>query len=194
VRAFHDFGARLESLTGPKVKGAFAQELEHLFSAFVWEEINRQHMAYPDFPAYRVLRAITVGLRPHFLIAGALGPAATEPSGEDSLLLSELERLACVIVGWENDIFTYRKELAQGEGHNLIAVLMRTQALTLAGAFERASALHDQEVCSFLSLQSRLERSLIGSEALEYRVAHLRHWIGGHMHWAGQNERYRPVA
>jgi len=192
LAAFQDFGQALEEVTGPEVKRQFGRELQRLFSAYVWEEINRQHVAYPDYQGYRALRAITIGLRPQMLIAEALGPEHTESAPEQRLLLRELEHLACLIVGWANDIFTYQKELISGEGHNLVAILMRTEALPVRAAFDRASALHDQEVCSFLSLQSRLEHAARSSEALAYRMAHLRDWIGGHMLWASQNERYRP--
>jgi hypothetical protein len=194
ARAFHDFGQALTQVMGADLKDRFGQELELLFSAYVWEEINRQHGAYPDYHGYRAMRATTIGLRPQFLIAGALGPEDGARAGNEQFLLSELEKCACLIVGWANDIFTYQKELAQGEGHNLVAVLMRTQGLSLWAAFDRASALHDQEVCSFLALQSRLEPAARASEAVSYRIAHLRHWIGGHMHWAARNERYRPAA
>lgn len=193
VRGFHGFGVELLEITGSKVKDQFCRELELLFSAYVWEEINRHHLAYPDYAGYRTLRATTIGLRPHFLIAKALGPGGVDGSGDDLSLLKELERAACLIVGWANDIFTYQKELTQGEGHNLVAILMRTEELPLWAALERASALHDQEVCSFLALQSRLEQSATMSAALTYRIAHLQHWIGGHMDWAAQNGRYRPT-
>jgi hypothetical protein len=100
--------------------------------------------------------------------------------------------MTCLAVGWANDIFTYEKELAAGEVHNVIAVLMRTEQLPLDVALERARALHDAEVCAFLRLQARLDGSPDANDATGYRVAHLRHWIGGHLHWAQRNGRYRP--
>ena len=188
---FYDFGQELRSLTGPELADAFARELEDLFSAYVWEEINRRHATHPDYAAYRIMRVTTIGLRPQFLLSQAIGPEG-QPSERAGIVLRELEKIACLAVGWANDIFTYDKELSQGEVHNLVAVLMRTEELPLREALGRARALHDDEVCSFLRLQAQLANLAGESEATAYRVAHLRHWIGGHLHWAVRNGRYRP--
>jgi hypothetical protein len=191
LQAFQDVGSRMRRLVGDAVAREFAVELDGIFSAFVWEEINRQNAAHPDFAAYRIMRVTTVGVRPHFLLSQTIGPSA-RPSNRDAEALQELERITCRAVGWANDIFTYEKELSAGEVHNIVSVLMRTERLPLREALERARALHDEEVCSFLRLQARLAGSARDDGVTEYRVAHLRHWIGGHLQWARQNGRYRP--
>lgn len=190
-RGFLDFGKKLRSMTDGPLAEQFAKELDELFAAYVWEEINRQNSAHPDYSAYRIMRVTTIGLRPHFLLSEAIGPDG-RTSEKDALILRELERIACLAVGWANDIFTYQKELAQGEGHNLVAVLMRTEELPMREALARARAMHDDEVCRFLQLQARLEGSTNRNGAAEHRVSHLRHWIGGHLRWAISNGRYRP--
>jgi hypothetical protein len=192
LQAFGDIGARLRRLGGDALAEEFGVELEGIFAAFVWEEINRQNTVLPDFAGYRIMRTTTVGLRPHFVLSEAIGPKA-RPSDRDEEVLHELERITCRAVGWANDIFTYEKELAAGEVHNIVAVLMRTERLPLREALARARALHDEEVCSFLQLQARLT-SATGDAATQYRVLHLRHWISGHLDWARQNGRYRPGA
>lgn len=190
-RGFHDFGQDLRGNMGAPVADAFARELEELFAGYVWEELNRRNATHPDYDAYRIMRVTTIGLRPQFLLSEALGPD-TRPSEKDARVLSDLERIACLVVGYANDIFTYEKELAQGEGHNIVAVLMRSETLPLREALARARALHDEQVCEFLRLQAGLDSSSAHS-ATGYRVAHLRHWIGGHLHWALRNGRYRPA-
>jgi hypothetical protein len=190
-RGFHDFGRKLRSLTDGPLAEQFGVELEELFSAYLWEEINRQNSTHPDYTGYRIMRVTTIGLRPHFLLSDAIGPDG-RPSEKDALVLRELERIACLAVGWANDIFTYQKELSQGEGHNIVAVLMRTEELPMREALARSRALHDDEVCRFLRLQARLESSFGLNEFAEHRVRHLRNWIGGHLHWAINNGRYRP--
>jgi 5-epi-alpha-selinene synthase len=191
LQAFQDVGSRMRRLLGDAVALEFAVELEGIFSAFVWEEINRQNAAHPDFAVYRIMRMTTVGVRPHFLLSQTMAPSA-RPSNRDAEVLQELERITCRAVGWANDIFTYEKELSSGEVHNIVSVLMRTERLPLREALERARALHDEEVCSFLRLQARLAGGAREDGVTEHRVAHLRHWIGGHLQWARQNGRYRP--
>ena len=190
LKAFQDVGSRLRRLAGDAVAQEFSLELEELFAAYVWEELNRRNATHPDYAAYRIMRVTTIGLRPQFLLSEAIGPDSRPPE-RDARILRELERVACLIVGWANDIFTYQKELAQGEGHNLVAVLMRKQELPMREAFARARAIHDEEVCEFLRLQAGLAGTT--DDATRHRVAHLRHWIGGHLHWALRNGRYRPT-
>jgi hypothetical protein len=191
--AFRDLGARIRVYAGDVIADSFASELEDIFAAFVWEEINRHNAAHPDFSVYRIMRMTTVGVRPHFLLAQVLRPVV-HLSARDSETLQELERITCRAVGWANDIFTYEKELSAGEVHNVVAVLMRTERLPLREALERARALHDEEVCSFLRLQARLASGTAADGGTEHRIAHLRHWIGGHLQWARRNGRYRPGA
>ncbi len=192
ARSFADFGRRLRKLTGAPIADQFDAELERLFTAYVWEEINRQNEANLDYAAYRILRLTTIGLRLQFLFSRAASPwgAATADS---SPLVGELERATCHAVGFANDIFTYEKELAAGEAHNLVAVLMRTEGLPVREALLRARSLHDEEICLFLRLQARLRATDGGDEAVEYRLAHLRDWLSGHLYWAVRNGRYRPV-
>jgi hypothetical protein len=192
IVGFRDVGRRLKQTTDAGTAREFEREVEELFEAFVWEEINRSNAAHPDYSGYRIMRGTTVGLRPHFPLARAIGPSATSSSRDDGHL-RELESKACLAVGWANDIFTYDKEIAAGEVHNIIAVLMRTDHLPLDLALERARALHDAEVCAFLQLQARIESSPDANDTTTYRVQHLRHWIGGHLLWAEQNGRYRPA-
>jgi hypothetical protein len=63
--------------------------------------------------------------------------------------------------------------------------------LPMREALARARAIHDEEVCEFLRLQAGLGGS--ADDATRHRVAHFRHWIGGHLHWALRNGRYRPA-
>jgi hypothetical protein len=193
LKGFQDVGLRMRRLVGDAVTQDFAVEVEGIFTAFVWEEINRQNAAHPDFDVYRIMRMTTVGVRPHFLLSQALGPSA-RPADRDLETLQELERITCRAVGWANDIFTYEKELSAGEVHNIVSVLMRTERLPLREALGRARALHDEEVCTFLRLQARLPSDAGKTSVTHYRVAHLRQWIGGHLQWARQNGRYRPGA
>jgi len=189
--AFHDMGRILRGVAGAPATRRFSRELERLFSSYIWEEINREHETEPDYDAYHVMRVVTIGLRPQFELLAALAPKKGPVPAAVSLL-AELERSTCRIVGWANDIFTYEKELAQGEVHNLIMVLMRTEGLSVRGALARARSIHDEEVRSFLRLQARVRNAVPDDEATEHRLAHLRFWLRGHLHWALVNGRYRP--
>jgi len=106
--------------------------------------------------------------------------------------VQELELVTCHAVGWANDIFTYEKEVESGEVHNLVAVLMDSEALPVYESVSHARFLHDQEVRSFLAAQARLRSSEIVDTDVDAHLKHLRHWMRGHLEWATLTGRYRP--
>jgi 5-epi-alpha-selinene synthase len=169
----------------------FARELEVLFGGYVWEEINRQHALLPAYDSYRTMRAVTIGLRPQFLLAELLLPEPHARSVRQHPVVQELESLTSLAVGWANDIFTYDKEIETGEVHNLVVVLMDADALPVYEAVSRARAIHDREVRSFLSVQAGLRADGSESDGLEKHLSHLRHWMRGHLEWAARTGRYR---
>ena len=108
-----------------------------------------------------------------------------------SIGIPKLEELTCRSVGWANDIFTYEKEVKYGEVHNLVLVLMDESSLALSEAIQRAAAIHDKEVRSFLAAQAELEPVVQNHEGLDAYVGILRQWIRGHLDWAKETGRYR---
>lgn len=192
ARAFADLRERMLRLAGAAWHRRFGIELEELFTAFVWEAINRAKLTRPTYTGHRTMRAITVGLRPEFLL-GELAedirlPAAARTSEE----LRILEHITCRAVGWANDIFTHQKELRTGEFHNVVLVLMEAESLPTALALQRAAAIHDEEVRAFLSARARLQAAAGGDREVERYADMLAHWIRGHLDWARLTQRYRP--
>ena len=188
--AFADLRRRMLGLAGPQWTERFSQRLEEIFGAFLWEEINRWKCLRPRYAVYRVMRAVTVGLRPQFLLGElALGielshRARSHPD------IRRLETHASRAVGWANDINTYAKEVEQGEVHNLVLVLMEAKALSLRQALRRAAAVHDDEVRAFLWAHSQLRYVPGERDSIEHYITMLRSWMRGHLDWARETKRY----
>jgi 5-epi-alpha-selinene synthase len=192
ARAFEDLRSRLTQLQDRPLLERFALELEALFSGYVWEELNRRHALLPQYDSYRTMRAVTIGLRPQFLLAELLLPEADALRVRQHPVVQELELLTCHAVGWANDVFTYEKEIEAGEAHNLVVVLMDSEALPVYEAVSRARALHDREVRSFLAAHATLRALERDNPSLDAHVSHLQHWMRGHLEWAARTGRYRP--
>jgi 5-epi-alpha-selinene synthase len=193
--ALLDLRVRMNELADPSWIERFATALEEIFGAFLWEEINRWKQIRPSYSAYRTMRPITVGLRPQYLL-GELASGAELPGAlRTDAQLQRLESTVALSVGWANDIFTHAKELEAGEVHNLVFVLMEADSLPLAQAMRRAAAMHDEEVRSFLSVQSQLPDFGDDDDRARSYVAMLRNWIRGHLDWAYRTGRYgAPVS
>jgi hypothetical protein len=95
-------------------------------------------------------------------------------------------------VGWANDLFTYEKEIIQGEVHNLVLVLMNERRLTIAEAVAQTIALHDDEVRRFLQEVEQLPSFGLDHADVQRYVEMLRCWIRGHLDWAHETGRYHP--
>jgi hypothetical protein len=191
ARGLADVSRRLEALGGASKVSRFAQLLDELFGGYIWEEINRWKQLRPSYDTYRSMRVVTIGLRPQFALAEILENLELSEEARKHPDLMRLERTTCRAVGWANDLFTYEKELEQGEVHNLVLVLMHSESLPLCDALRQARAAHDDEVRAFLSLEARLTGFGDEAHAVRRYVAMLRRWIRGHLDWAVKTGRYQ---
>jgi hypothetical protein len=92
-----------------------------------------------------------------------------------------LNEMVCTIVGWDNDLLTYHKEVLRGGAdHNLVTVLQRERGCSAAEAVSEAVAIRDRVLCLFLRLPD-LKRYLAG----------LCSWVRGHLDWGMATARYR---
>jgi hypothetical protein len=170
----------------------FADRLEELFASNVTEARNRERAQIPDVAAYLQLREITIGLHVLFALAELLEGFSLSDRTRAHPALQRLATRTCNIVGWANDLFTYEKEIIQGEMHNLVLVLMNERPLTIAEAVEETIALHDNEVRSFLQEVEQLPSFGVANEGVQRYVTMLTCWIRGHLDWAHETGRYRP--
>jgi hypothetical protein len=187
-----DLRERAETLGPSNHVTHVADRMGELFAGFVTEARNRERLQIPDVASYMQLREITIGLQ----VMSAMAELLEEFSLPDRLgehpALRKLTTHASNIVGWANDLFTFEKEISQGEIHNLVLVLMTERRLTMAKARAEVVALHDHEVHSFLAQLARLPSFGIAEAGVQRYVAMLTCWIRGHLDWAHETGRYRP--
>jgi avermitilol synthase len=170
----------------------FADRLEELFAGNVAEARNRERAQIPDLASYLQLREITIGLQVQFALAELLEGFSLSSRTRAHPALQRLASHASNIVGWANDLFTYEKEIIEGEMHNLVLVLMNERRLTITEAVAQAVELHDSEVRSFLLEIEQLPSFGVGSAGVLGYVSMLTSWVRGHLDWAQETGRYRP--
>jgi 5-epi-alpha-selinene synthase len=192
--ALVDLRGRMLDAAGEAWLEQFGELLEKLFSAFLWENLNRSNHIRPSLSAYVTMRETTVGLHPQFALAEITDHVHLSTATLAHPTVRSLTTMACNVVGWTNDLFTYPKELAQGEVHNLVLLHMHEAGLTLDEALVRVVANHDAEMRAFIALAARLPD--VGDERpqlLRY-VGVLRGWMRGHLDWARETGRYRVTS
>jgi avermitilol synthase len=169
-----------------------AGRLAELFAGNVTEARERERAQIPDVASYLQLREVTIGLQVMLALADLFEGSDVPFCIRGHLALQKLATHASHIVGLANDLFTYEKEILQGEMHNVVLVLMNERRLTIAEAVAQAVALHDEEVRSFLRATAQLPCFGAADPGVQRHVEMLRCWIRGHLDWARETGRYRP--
>lgn len=187
-----DLRQRVLTLGDEALLTRFAARVEEIFVGFTWESIHRTTNVRPCVDAYRALREVTVGLRPQFELDEITDGIKLPEEVRAHPALRGLSTAACNVVGWANDLFTCERELAEGEVHNLVMVLMDRERLGLDDAVLRVAVLHDEEVLAFVRAADALPSFGEFDEAVARHVGVLRSWIRGHLDWARETDRYRP--
>jgi len=170
-----------------------AGQLAELFAGNVIEARERERAKIPDLASYLQLREVTIGLQVMLALADLREGPRLPDCVRENLALQKLVTRASHIVGLANDLFTYEKEILQGELHNIVLVLMKERRLTTAEAVAQAVAFHDAEVRSFLRETAQLPSFGATDACVRRHVEMLKCWIRGHLDWARETGRYRPL-
>src|SRR5581483_8008176 len=184
AHAFLDLRRRLAACAPAGWLAGFADRLEEIFVGFAWEAINRAKGIKPDLDAYRTIRETTVGLYPQFELTRLTDGIRLPPEVLEHPVVKRLQSVTSCCVGWANDLFTYEKEMQQGEVNNLVLALMDNEALPLEAAVARACEEHDAEVRRFVELERALPSFGAADGEVRRFVAILRSFIRGHLDWS----------
>jgi hypothetical protein len=190
--AMKDLRKRLLAVAPPSHFKRFTEQLTELFAGNVAEAQNRERAQIPSVASYLALREVTIGLQVMFALGELMDGFSLPDRIREHPVLRKLTTRASNIVGWANDLFTYEKEIIQGETHNLVLVLMNERRLTIAEAVAQVVALHDNEVESFLQEVEQLPCFGAADASVRRYVDMMRCWIRGHVDWAYETGRYRP--
>ncbi|MDB4966167.1 MAG: Terpene synthase, metal-binding protein [Myxococcales bacterium] len=190
-RAMKDLGQRMRATAGDAWGERFGLILESLFSAFLWENVNRSNGIRPSLSAYVTMREQTVGLHPQFALAEITDGIKLS---DEEAARPDVQRLAAMtsrLIGWVNDIFTVDKEQAEGEVHNLVLVMVEECGMSQAEARHAAVQQHNVELRAFVELEQTVRASVEPASELVRYLDMLRAWNRGHLDWARETSRYR---
>ncbi len=161
------------------------------FDALVWEAANRATARIPDVEEYVAMRrrsgAVACSMHVGEVTEGIHLPAELQAHPT----VDALRVMANNVVCWQNDVLSASKELAVGEFHNYVAVLMHHRGMSRDEATVEVVARHDQEVADFDATAARLP-SVEGQADTQLRalVTMLRCWMRGNLDWSLECGRY----
>jgi hypothetical protein len=185
-----DLQTRMARRASPTIVNRFSQVFRELLGGFLWEEVNRWKLVRPNRKAYGIMRQITVGLRPQFVLGEIAAGIELRPEVRTHGDIATLESLTCHAIGWANDIFTCAKEFGQDHAHNIVLLVMDEETSPLASVARRIADGHDELIRTFESTEQGLPRRLAHDKDVQAYISMLRYWIRGHLDWAVETGRY----
>ncbi|TFY74596.1 hypothetical protein EWM64_g9415 [Hericium alpestre] len=191
ARIARDFWSRCIRDARPGVQARFKESMRLFFDAVERQARDRAAGDVPDLESYIEVRRDTSGCKPVFdLIEYSLGfelPAEviTHP------VVVALNQGANDLVTWSNDIFSYNKEQARDDTHNMVAIFMQHDGLSLQEAIDRVGELCKDTIDGFVENQARLPSWGPEVDAMvQGYVRGLQDWIVGSLHWSFMTTRY----
>ena len=173
----------------------FTHTVGAYLDATVWEAANRARGGVPKLSHYVQTRLLTSGLPIDTLLLEVADGVCLPAHVRDHAALRHITLLSDNAICWANDIFSLRKELEQGDVHNLVLALKHAHKLTLQEATNRAAWMHDEEVRRFLEHETQLPSFDPHTDAAVARyLAALRARMGGNFRWSQGAARYAAPA
>ncbi|MGW0808059.1 terpene synthase family protein [Nonomuraea sp. NPDC002799] len=161
---------------------------EYLF-AQIWEAANREVDLIPTPDDYVLMRRITGATYTCFALIDACGGYRLEAEEWHHPDVRALSDLACDLIGWDNDLFSYAKERGNDKArHNLVTVLATHKGLSLQRVLHEVAQMHNAAIDAFLDRRASLDRW--ATLPVRRYVRGLEHWVRGHIEFSLGSARY----
>lgn len=181
---------RIVAASGERCLQRFAKAVETWFDAMLWEVSNRVGHAAPSLAEYIEVREFDVGMYTEFALFDVTHATDQTDAIWDIAEVRTLMAATSNIIGWSNDIYSYLKESALKDPHNLVGLLAEHRGLSIPEALAEAAIMHNREVDRFVRIESRLVPRLADfPEAVRFTEM-LRSWIRSNLDWSLRSARY----
>ncbi|MEH2156815.1 terpene synthase family protein [Nostoc sp.] len=160
-----------------------------------WEARNRKLGIVPDVENYIAMRGFSGAVYPCFALMeitdGIELPFYILQSGVGE----RLQRLACNIIAWSNDIFSFSRERNSNDVNNLVYAVHKHQDIDLQSAVIQVKTMHDKEVHKFEQLLFELPiyRSPQIQENFLRFIKGIQYWITANRDWSIGSTRYEQL-
>jgi hypothetical protein len=187
--ALHDIAARMRTQVTATVFRRFVNAHRHWLYCVAWQVGNRAAARVPPLQEYLTMRIGSAGGPPTIELLEIANGIEVPPREMDSPAVRALTDMTHLIAALDNDLHSFRKELAEGQtAQNIVSVLCHHEHMGTAAAVDAAVAIRDRVMVRFLSLRDQTRTT--AGEALRTYLDGLGHGIRGNIDWAGSVPRY----
>lgn len=189
--ALADLRTRILAKSSPSCLDRFALRSGEWFESMHWEALNRGRRTKPSIDEYLRAREITVGMYTEYALFDATHGVTTSDRFWLDPDLRRLMSMAANIIGWSNDLFSYRKEREIEDPHNLVLLLIDQGRMDEDAACKLVIDMHNLEMMRFLELAEVVHRHNHDmTDTKSQFIAMLHHWIRANIDWAYSSTRY----
>ncbi|THU75845.1 terpenoid synthase, partial [Dendrothele bispora CBS 962.96] len=152
---------------------------------------DREAGVIPDLESYIALRRDTSGCKSTFALIEYANNLNIPDEVMEHPMIRSLDEACNDLVAWSNDLFSFNKEQAIGDTHNMIVVIMNGQGYDLQTAVDTVGELCRQSIDRFVQDWKNLPSW--GPEIdrqVQIYTQGLADWIVGSLYWSYESERY----
>jgi hypothetical protein len=187
--ALHDIASRMRAQVTATVFRRFVDAHRHWLYCVAWQIGNRAADRMPTVPEYLTMRIGSAGGPPTIALLEIANGIEVPAREMDSPAVRALTEMTHLIASLDNDLHSFRKELAENEtAQNIISVLCWHDGLGTAAAVDAATSLRDRVMVRFLALRDQVRTG--ASDELRTYLDGLGHGIRGNIDWADSVPRY----
>ncbi len=187
--ALTDLRSQLAQVASGVQVARWSSAMHAYFLANTAAAIQSSHGVVPDLNTYVTLRIHSGAVKPTLMLLDVADGYELPASQMEHPNIWALNEMVCSIVGWDNDLMTYHKEVLRGGAdHNLVTVLQRTYGYSDDDAVSDALVMRDRVLCLFLRLRDHVANGA-DPNLLRY-LSGLSSWVRGHLDWGLSTARY----
>ncbi|HVI44641.1 MAG TPA: hypothetical protein VM802_07220 [Chitinophaga sp.] len=194
--AMRDIWKRMQQLGDTPWQQRFAKSLQAAFTANSWRMQHVTDLNAISLEEYMEYRPGIGGANFFVDLAEIMENVHLPEHYYADPLVKKLAAYCSRTICWANDIFSFPKELEQGDELNLVMMMKNKKQLPLEDAITAAVAVHDNEIQEFLhtaevllALSPASDRPLLGRYILM-----LEHMMEGNISWSTKDTiRYNQL-
>ena len=195
--AWLDFWGRISEGMSLTMQQRFLEDVRGYLLGTQWEIDKRASHQIPDLLSYIDGRRTTGAVATLFDCIEYTSHSELPPSFCNSALFSAFRNAANDVVTMTNDIFSYDKEIANGEVNNCVVVCQQLLKRPLQEAVEFVNNLQTSRIHLFLRTKNDLDAFFETTALLEterkkvlHYVEGMQDWMRGNLEWSLATRRY----
>lgn len=194
-RVFLNLFQRAGSSVSPAWHERFERHNEEFFKAQRWQIANRESQRLPNFQECLENRVHGAGVLPVFDLIEVMQHVEIPAEIYESQLAQAILQAGNNIVGWTNDVYSFKKDAGCSDVNSALAALQCGQGISLQQAVDQMCAMIDRETRRFLDLLRLVSfPSEVSEQHMRFLWTGVADWLRGHLDWYSGNSRYADGA